>query len=202
MTPDAPLVAAWSAGVFYLHRALVRDQRGAWLGVGLAMGIGLLGKYPIVLLAAGAAGFVLTDPLARRWLACPQPIWPRCWRWRCSGRCWRGTRRTTGLHLPSRAPGAPSRATSSPPICWRRTYCCCCSRPEPWPPGASPPVPHGGYRRWQTRAAGAFCCGRRCRLAFFRVQPVQLPALSLDRPGVHRPVAVSGHHAGAAGGAR
>lgn len=73
MTPDAPLVAAWSAGVFYLHRALVRDQGGAWLGVGLAMGIGLLGKYPIVLLAAGAAGFALTDPLARRWLGRPQP---------------------------------------------------------------------------------------------------------------------------------
>jgi len=73
MTPDAPLVAAWAAGVFYLHRALVRDDSGAWLGVGLALGLGLLGKYPIVLLAAGAAGFVLSDPTARRWLARPQP---------------------------------------------------------------------------------------------------------------------------------
>lgn len=73
MTPDAPLVAAWSAGVFYLHRALVRGDSAAWLGVGLAMGLGLLGKYPMVLLAGGAAGFVLTDPLARRWLARPQP---------------------------------------------------------------------------------------------------------------------------------
>ena len=73
MTPDAPLVAAWSASLFYLHRALVRGDSGAWLGAGLAMGIGLLAKYPIVLLAAGAAGFVLTDPLARRWLTRLQP---------------------------------------------------------------------------------------------------------------------------------
>ena len=73
MTPDAPLVAAWAAGVFYLHRALVQGDARAWLGAGLAMGLGLLGKYPIVLLAAGAAGFLLTDAAARRWLARPQP---------------------------------------------------------------------------------------------------------------------------------
>ncbi len=73
MTPDAPLVAAWSAGVFYLHRALVSGDGRAWLGAGLAMGLGMLAKYPMVLLAGGAAGFALTDPAARRWLARPQP---------------------------------------------------------------------------------------------------------------------------------
>ena len=73
MSPDAPLVAAWAAGLFYLHRALVLDDARAWLGTGLAMGLGLLAKYPIVLLAGGAAGFALTDPAARRWLARPQP---------------------------------------------------------------------------------------------------------------------------------
>jgi dolichol-phosphate mannosyltransferase len=73
MTPDAPLVAAWAAGLFYLHRALVLGDARAWWGVGLAMGLGMLAKYPIVLLAAGAAGFLLTDSAARRWLARPQP---------------------------------------------------------------------------------------------------------------------------------
>lgn len=72
-TPDAPMVAAWAAGLFYLHQALVRGQARAWLGAGLAMGLGLLAKYPIVLLAAAAAGFLLTDAEARRWLARPQP---------------------------------------------------------------------------------------------------------------------------------
>lgn len=73
MTPDAPLVAAWAAGVFYLYRALVQGDARAWWGVGISMGLGLLAKYPIVLLVAGAAGFVLTDAVARRWLARPQP---------------------------------------------------------------------------------------------------------------------------------
>lgn len=73
MTPDAPLVAAWAAGLYYLQRALVAGKGRAWLGVGLAFGIGLLAKYPIVLLAAAAAGFLLTDPAARRWLARPPP---------------------------------------------------------------------------------------------------------------------------------
>jgi dolichol-phosphate mannosyltransferase len=57
MTPDAPLVAAWAAGLYYLQRALVAGEGRAWLGVGLAFGVGLLAKYPIVLLAAAAAGF-------------------------------------------------------------------------------------------------------------------------------------------------
>lgn len=73
MTPDAPMVAAWAAGLFYLHRVLVLDDARAWWGVGAAMGLGVLAKYPIVLLAAGAAGFLLTDPAARRWLTRPQP---------------------------------------------------------------------------------------------------------------------------------
>ena len=73
-TPDAPLVAAWTAGVFYLHRALVQGDTRAWLGAGMAMGLGLLAKYPLVLLAASAAGFLLTDATARRcWLVRPQP---------------------------------------------------------------------------------------------------------------------------------
>lgn len=73
MTPDAPMVPAWAAGMFYLHRALVKGDAWAWWGAGVAMGLGLLAKYPIVLLAAGAAGFVLTDATARRWLLRPQP---------------------------------------------------------------------------------------------------------------------------------
>ena len=73
MTPDAPLVAAWAAGLYYLQRALVAGQSRAWLGVGVAFGVGLLAKYPIVLLAAAAGGFLLSDAAARRWLARPHP---------------------------------------------------------------------------------------------------------------------------------
>lgn len=73
MTPDAALVATWTAGVYYLHRALVGGQRRAWWAVGLVGGIGLLGKYMTVLLAPAALIVMLADPRARPWLRRPQP---------------------------------------------------------------------------------------------------------------------------------
>ena len=42
MTPDAPLIAAWAAALFYMERALIAGQKGAWLGMGIAFGLGLL----------------------------------------------------------------------------------------------------------------------------------------------------------------
>jgi dolichol-phosphate mannosyltransferase len=73
MTPDTPLVAAWAATVFFLERALVAGRSGAWWGVGLCMGVGLLSKYSIVLLAPAALVFMLLDPPARHWLRRWQP---------------------------------------------------------------------------------------------------------------------------------
>ena len=73
MTPDAPLMAAWAATLYYMERALVADQRSAWLGMGLAFGLGLLSKYTLGLLGLAALVFVLLDPVARRWLRRPHP---------------------------------------------------------------------------------------------------------------------------------
>lgn len=73
MTPDAPLVAAWAATLYYMERALVDGQRSAWLGMGIAFGLGLLSKYTIGLLALAALVFVIIDPVARRWLLRPHP---------------------------------------------------------------------------------------------------------------------------------
>jgi dolichol-phosphate mannosyltransferase len=72
MTPDAPLIASWAAALYFLARLLVVGDRRAWLGLGLAFGLGALSKYTIVLLALGALGFVLSDAAARRWLRRPQ----------------------------------------------------------------------------------------------------------------------------------
>jgi len=68
MTPDAPLVAAWAATLYYMERALVAGQRTAWLGMGIAFGAGLLSKYTIGLLGIAALVFVILDPAARRWM--------------------------------------------------------------------------------------------------------------------------------------
>lgn len=75
MTPDAPLVAAWAAALFALHRALTRDSFWAWVAAGAAVGLGLLSKYTIVLLLPALAVWLT---LERRWLATlrtPGPWW-------------------------------------------------------------------------------------------------------------------------------
>jgi dolichol-phosphate mannosyltransferase len=66
MTPDAPLVAAWAASLYYLERALVAGLLGAWWRAGLALGIGGLSKYSIGLLVPVTILFMLWDPRARR----------------------------------------------------------------------------------------------------------------------------------------
>ncbi|MDN5836482.1 MAG: glycosyltransferase family 39 protein, partial [Nitrosospira sp.] len=56
---------------FYMERALISDQRSAWLGVGVAFGLGLLSKYTLGLLGPAALLFVILDPASRRWLRRP-----------------------------------------------------------------------------------------------------------------------------------
>jgi dolichol-phosphate mannosyltransferase len=73
MTPDAPLIAAWAATLYYMERALVAGQRTAWLGMGIAFGLGLLSKYSLGLLGIAALAFVIMDPAARRWMKRPHP---------------------------------------------------------------------------------------------------------------------------------
>lgn len=73
MTPDAPLIAAWAATLYYMERALVAGQRIAWLGMGIAFGLGLLSKYTLGLLGIAALVFVILDPTARRWMRRPYP---------------------------------------------------------------------------------------------------------------------------------
>jgi dolichol-phosphate mannosyltransferase len=73
MSPDAPLAACWSAALYFMHRCVVGGDRRAWLWLGVAIGLGMLSKYTIVLLAAAFALFVLFDKAARRSLARPEP---------------------------------------------------------------------------------------------------------------------------------
>lgn len=66
MTPDAPLLACWAAGLFFLHSALLRGNRVSWLWFGLAVGLGMLSKYTIALLPMVALVLVLLDSRSRR----------------------------------------------------------------------------------------------------------------------------------------
>ena len=73
MLPDAPLIAAWAATLYYMERALIANQRSAWLGMGIAFGCGILSKYTLGLLGIAALVFVLIDSNARNWLKRPYP---------------------------------------------------------------------------------------------------------------------------------
>jgi len=73
IAPDAPLTLAWVTALYFFYRALVKNDVRAWYGVGLAMGIGMLSKYSIVLLAPAALLFIVVDAQARRQLLRKEP---------------------------------------------------------------------------------------------------------------------------------
>ncbi len=73
MLPDAPLIAAWIATLYYLERALLANENRAWVGASIAFGLGILSKYILGLLGFAALVFILLDPTARRWLSRPHP---------------------------------------------------------------------------------------------------------------------------------
>src|SRR5262249_44146526 len=73
MSPDAPLFAAWAGCLYSLERALVEGNRRAWWWAGIWLGLGMLSKYSIALLGAGALVFILIDRQSRRWLFRAEP---------------------------------------------------------------------------------------------------------------------------------
>jgi dolichol-phosphate mannosyltransferase len=73
MTPDAPLTASWAGALYFLQRALLGEKRGAWWGVGLFVGLGMLSKYTIALLGPATLLFMVMDRRLWYWLRRPGP---------------------------------------------------------------------------------------------------------------------------------
>jgi 4-amino-4-deoxy-L-arabinose transferase-like glycosyltransferase len=74
--PDGPLLAALLGAAVCLVAALRSQGRAAWgwwLGTGMCAGLALCSKYSAALTIIGAAGFLVTEPISRRWLARPHP---------------------------------------------------------------------------------------------------------------------------------
>jgi 4-amino-4-deoxy-L-arabinose transferase-like glycosyltransferase len=74
--PDGPLLAALLGAAVYLAAALRSEGRAAWgwwLGTGMCAGLALCSKYSALLTIIGAAGFLVTEPRSRSWLARPHP---------------------------------------------------------------------------------------------------------------------------------
>jgi 4-amino-4-deoxy-L-arabinose transferase-like glycosyltransferase len=72
-TPDTPLFACWM-GALYFTAGVVREGRARdWYGLGLCLGLGMLGKYTMVLLVPGILLLLLLAPSQRPWLARKEP---------------------------------------------------------------------------------------------------------------------------------
>jgi len=74
MVPDAPMGTAWMAVALLSWKILGRgeDRWSTWLVAGLALGLGLLSKYTIVLLAGSVVLLLLTEKDWRVMLARPR----------------------------------------------------------------------------------------------------------------------------------
>jgi 4-amino-4-deoxy-L-arabinose transferase-like glycosyltransferase len=73
MTPDAPLLAFWTASLWSLARLLDSGHPGWWFAAGLFAGLAMVSKYTAGLLWFGIAAWPLISPSARRWLRHPAP---------------------------------------------------------------------------------------------------------------------------------
>ena len=73
MSPDAPLTACWAAAIYYCYQVFIKEDKAAWLKLGIALGFGMSSKYTIALLGAAIVLFMIFDKNARKWLLRPQP---------------------------------------------------------------------------------------------------------------------------------
>lgn len=73
ISPDAPLTAFWAMAAYFAYRALIHDEGRAWLGLGIALGLGMISKYTIALLGAAVVLYVIVHRPARKWLRRPEP---------------------------------------------------------------------------------------------------------------------------------
>lgn len=77
-TPDMPSLVAAAAFVYFLSRVQTRDEAGAWLGAGIAAGLGLLAKFSALFMGGGALVWLIADQKARKWLLSPWPYIGGC----------------------------------------------------------------------------------------------------------------------------
>ncbi|HEX4172901.1 MAG TPA: glycosyltransferase family 39 protein, partial [Acetobacteraceae bacterium] len=73
MTPDAPLLAFWTASIWALVRLLDSDNPWWWGAIGLFAGLAMASKYTALLLWCGIPLWLLITPGMRAWLRRPAP---------------------------------------------------------------------------------------------------------------------------------
>lgn len=73
MTIDSPFVFCWALAGLFLCRAVQRRGEGSWYGAGIALGLGLLSKYTMLMLLPSVLLWLLLSPKLRPWLHRREP---------------------------------------------------------------------------------------------------------------------------------
>jgi undecaprenyl-diphosphatase len=73
MTIDPPYFICWGLATGFLALATLEEKPWAWIGVGVAIGIGSLAKYGMLLWPLGMLIFLWIDGPSRKWLRTPWP---------------------------------------------------------------------------------------------------------------------------------
>ena len=72
-TPDTPMLFFWTAAIFFGSKIVMQGSPGYWYLWGIALGLGLLSKYTMILLVPCTLLFLLVSPSARYWLKRKEP---------------------------------------------------------------------------------------------------------------------------------
>ncbi len=73
LTPDAPQMLFWSAGLYVGYIVFFKKSKIAWLILGVICGLGLLSKYIFILFIGSLFLFMLFDRAARKFFTTPYP---------------------------------------------------------------------------------------------------------------------------------
>lgn len=74
MTTDAPFVFFWALAVLSFRSAVTSTRSGVWWYVlALALGLGFLSKYTMIIFVPCLLGYLCASPAARRYLLRPEP---------------------------------------------------------------------------------------------------------------------------------
>lgn len=73
ITPDTPLLFAWSACIYAIWKLIQTDNPKWWYIAGLFMGLAWLGKYSGIMLVPSILLFALVSKRQRKWLLTPHP---------------------------------------------------------------------------------------------------------------------------------
>ena len=73
VTPDGPQMLFWALAILFVYLAVSGKGDDWWVGAGVALGLGLLSKYTMVLLPPCVFFFLLSYPEGRNWLRRKEP---------------------------------------------------------------------------------------------------------------------------------